>query len=72
MDDAEVLDGTGHGDVEQPQAPPVVAGDGGGLDHDHGIELEALGRRRRDDGDGPGHGVTLEQPDLRRPSGAAG
>ena len=62
--DAEMLDGAGHGDVEQPEASAVVAGDGCRLDHDHGVELETLGRGCGDDGDRPGHGVALEHPDV--------
>ena len=64
VDDAEVLDRAGHGDVEQAEAPAVVAGDGGGLDHDDGVELQALGRRGGDDGDRAAHGVAFEQTDL--------
>ncbi len=64
MHDTEVLNRSGHGHVEEAEPSSVGAGDGGGLDHDDGVELEALGRWGRHDGYRPGHGVTLEHADL--------
>ena len=72
MDDAQVLNRAGQGHVEQAQSAPVIAGDGRGFDHDHGVELQSLGRRSRDDGDGPGHGVALEDPDPALSPGQPG
>ena len=54
VDDTEVLDRTGHGHVEEPEAPAIGARNRRRLDHDDGVEFEPLGRRRRDDGDRAG------------------
>ena len=52
--------------------PGRLAGDGRRLDHDDGVELQPFGCGGADNGDGPAHGVALEEPDLgasRRPTG---
>ena len=64
MDDAEVLNRPGHGDVEEPQASGSVAGDRRRLHHDDGVELEALGGGRRHNGDG----ASSSRRALRRPT----
>ena len=76
VDEREPLGGAGEGDVERPGALHLLLEDGGGLDHDGGVELEALHEAHRHDGDlaveavarGPAEldALLLEAP--RRPS----
>ena len=42
MDEGQALGGPGEGHVERAQALGLLVDDGGRLDHDAGIELEAL------------------------------
>jgi len=39
----QLLHRPGERHIEQAQPPGIAAGDGGRLDHHHGVELQALG-----------------------------
>ena len=51
MDDRQALRAAGERDVERAQALLLAGDDGGRLDHDHAVELEALDDADRHDGD---------------------